>query len=747
MKLDQQDVTIEKSDNQVVSYGFGVKDPAIIFEILCTKLYENPLKVLVQEYMCNARDAHRENGNEDEPIEVVLPTKLFPTLKIKDNGVGISPYRMKDVFIFMGESTKKLSDNETGGHGVGAKTGWAYTDSFNVRTIYNGVEYLYLAYIGNGKLGYIDLIEQKPTTERNGTTIEIDIKLSDFQNTEHYVNRTCHFWPVRPIIKNKLYIQEFHEPSTNYIDTDGNMIGSCVENTSSCSYLYEDKNKTFIVLDGIIYRELSNYIDTKDNLLIPKENCSLYLHFSIAELKPTINRENIQISDKYINCIKNNNNKFKEFITKDFKESLDKAGSFDELINEIYNYDQNKMMIISQWVFNFKGVDITYMRNVNEFRIYLDSKYFTVQGYKYDRSTGFLKIDKGYAYINIKNIKNKICILNDKFSKYPNKDVIKQYLQLDEFVNNEFIYIIQPNKVTGKDVILNDNKDLMTLINEIPKISELIKKFKNAPVMIVHKGIPVGKKNEVIKVQILDNRRKLKYDNLFEYINRYKYIIDFESESSKYYHDLNSINSITKKYNSLFGQTFKLVIISPPARKKIAGRFSDIFISPSAALEMMYKEFEENLKDDDYKYMVKDKLVDIDYRHPWINKLNKLKNTISDCELIKFIEKIKNFKDKFNNIDNKYNRYYRDIDELVSGYKSAHNILNMSRINTRYSIMMKHVERKNNIYKKNIELFVKKYPLIDLLNNYNTNINDIVEYINNKTFVLKHQQENKHVVS
>jgi len=114
MKLNRNVNVVEKS-NDFQSAKFGIKNPAIIFDILCNKLYKNPLKTLIQEYMSNARDSHREAGCSDKPIKVILPTYIDPHIKIIDYGVGISPERMSTVFIFLGESTKNIDNVQTGG--------------------------------------------------------------------------------------------------------------------------------------------------------------------------------------------------------------------------------------------------------------------------------------------------------------------------------------------------------------------------------------------------------------------------------------------------------------------------------------------------------------------------------------------------------------------------------------------------------------------------------------------------------
>jgi len=81
---------------------FGIGDVTVILNILRSKLYSNPIKAFTQEIMSNARDAHRELGKGNTPIEVKLPTHLDPQFHVRDFGPGISPDRMVNVFIRYG---------------------------------------------------------------------------------------------------------------------------------------------------------------------------------------------------------------------------------------------------------------------------------------------------------------------------------------------------------------------------------------------------------------------------------------------------------------------------------------------------------------------------------------------------------------------------------------------------------------------------------------------------------------------
>ena len=83
-------------------------------------MYAYPIRTLCQEIMCNARDAHIEVGKRDLPIEVILPSEADLHIRFRDFGPGISPDRMVGVFLLYGSSTKRDSNEQVGGFGLGA---------------------------------------------------------------------------------------------------------------------------------------------------------------------------------------------------------------------------------------------------------------------------------------------------------------------------------------------------------------------------------------------------------------------------------------------------------------------------------------------------------------------------------------------------------------------------------------------------------------------------------------------------
>jgi hypothetical protein len=198
MRLQQQESSFIYATPPEESIPFTIGDTSVIIDIVRNKLYSYPIRTLVQEYLSNAADACREIGKCSSNIEVNLPTNNSPILRIRDHGIGMSEDRVKEVFVKYGVSTKRESNSQHGYFGIGAKSGWSYTDTFTVETYYEGGVNRYIASIGNKNQGELILLSQEATTETNGVALQIPVKTSDISNFEKaYIRATC-FWKQRP---------------------------------------------------------------------------------------------------------------------------------------------------------------------------------------------------------------------------------------------------------------------------------------------------------------------------------------------------------------------------------------------------------------------------------------------------------------------------------------------------------------------------------------------------------------------
>jgi hypothetical protein len=201
MKISNNSSTVDTNNKDADNLDFGIGDVSTIIDILRNRLYANPIRTLTQEYLCNGRDSHRESGREDIPLRVTLPTKLDSVIKFRDFGTGLSPDRVKNVFVLYGSSTKRSDNVQTGGFGIGAKSAWAYTDSFIVQSYFDGKCRSYIAHTGKNSNGSLELIGEVDSDEPNGVEIQVPVKEADIEQFVNAVYRCTYFWDVKPELR------------------------------------------------------------------------------------------------------------------------------------------------------------------------------------------------------------------------------------------------------------------------------------------------------------------------------------------------------------------------------------------------------------------------------------------------------------------------------------------------------------------------------------------------------------------
>ena len=302
MKLDEVRRNIQKTGEFSEDY-FDIGDKAMIMSILREKMYSNPIKAICQEIMSNGRDAHREMGKDDVPIEVKLPNRLDPEFYIRDFGPGISPERMTDIFIKYGASTKRADNVQTGGFGLGAKTPFAYTDTFTIVSITpsetfkektdDGQEIIhnnvlvrrqYIAYIDETGIGKMLCASSNVSDEPQGTKISITAQEQDFYNFEQWVRHVGKYWKVQPDIKGypewewKEINKEFEGENWIVEGKDNNYYGS--------------QDRIVAIVDGIPYTVNQNSfpLSTEHRLLSYHR---VRMFFDVGDLSVTANREDL----------------------------------------------------------------------------------------------------------------------------------------------------------------------------------------------------------------------------------------------------------------------------------------------------------------------------------------------------------------------------------------------------------------------------------------------------------------------
>lgn len=190
---------------------FNVKQENLpwIFGILRNNLYSDKPLAILREYSANAVDAHVAAGKANRPFAVTMPTLLYPSLVIRDFGDGLSEDDVYNVFASYGASTKRNTNQQIGGFGLGSKSAFSYVNSFTIVSYFEGMKSVYEAFIDETNIGKVVKVSEEPTDEESGIEITVTVKahdIPDFVSTAK--NLFKHFTP-KPIIKNNSELSRF----------------------------------------------------------------------------------------------------------------------------------------------------------------------------------------------------------------------------------------------------------------------------------------------------------------------------------------------------------------------------------------------------------------------------------------------------------------------------------------------------------------------------------------------------------
>lgn len=175
------------------SFGFSKNASEILFSVFTKNIYSNPIGSVVREITSNCFDSHKEANVNDAVIVKLTNENNQHYISFIDVGVGMSTDRINNVYSQYFESSKRNDNNQIGGFGIGGKTPLAYSESFFLITIFDGIKYTYSIRKGHDS-PVLDLLDKGKTKEHNGTTIKIPIKTNDIGVFEKEINRQLYYF-------------------------------------------------------------------------------------------------------------------------------------------------------------------------------------------------------------------------------------------------------------------------------------------------------------------------------------------------------------------------------------------------------------------------------------------------------------------------------------------------------------------------------------------------------------------------
>lgn len=302
---------------------FKISSNGIMIKALTSRLYSNPIASIVRELASNALDA-----NPTIPMQISMPGALSPNFSIRDYGPGLSPDMMAEVFCHFGESTKRNSNSQIGGYGLGAKSPFAYVNSFTIISHHAGTCTTYIASIGTDGIPGLHIVSSQPTTESG---LQITIPAADFSKWREALSQIEYFSPT-PIVDGVPY----QKAEVIYED-------------SKC--ILFNKSSPKILVGPVAYP-----LDTSKSAHL--EDIPIALKFDIGEIEVTASREEIVYNSNTMDKILIAWRKAKDTYQQQFKLILDNTRDPATILELLHgkplyaDYQRNGI------VFNYRGAFI-----------------------------------------------------------------------------------------------------------------------------------------------------------------------------------------------------------------------------------------------------------------------------------------------------------------------------------------------------------------------------------------------------
>jgi hypothetical protein len=176
---------ITSNNMQSSTMGMDASGADMATYYLRDKIYSDKIMAVVREYVCNALDEHKKH-NISRAVDFGLRTVDNETsFFVRDYAKGLSEHDIRNIFGMYFRSTKSSDNNQIGGFGIGSKAGHCYTDTFLVKSFYNGVCSTYACALGGGNsgipVGHILKVSEEKTGE-TGLEVSLEVKRDDFAN-------------------------------------------------------------------------------------------------------------------------------------------------------------------------------------------------------------------------------------------------------------------------------------------------------------------------------------------------------------------------------------------------------------------------------------------------------------------------------------------------------------------------------------------------------------------------------------
>lgn len=279
---------VGESDLDTIRVGFAEDSIAHFFSMIAN-LYSDPVTAVLRELGANCVDAIKEGGKDSVVAgwELHLPSRMNSTVRFIDNGAGLSPERMKEVYAIMGGSTKRNDANQIGGFGVGRFSIFSIVKTSNVISRHNGKKTQYFLFLQPNGLPDIKTISVQDTTERNGLEVNFTIHEKYISQFQAKYRQVYNYFDIRP----KVFIGDIEQTEWN----------ENKEPTLKGEGWHLNFGSSTVVMGGVQYAlPQSSVVETPLKKFAAITEYGITIFADIGEYSVTPSREAIRFDDKTI---------------------------------------------------------------------------------------------------------------------------------------------------------------------------------------------------------------------------------------------------------------------------------------------------------------------------------------------------------------------------------------------------------------------------------------------------------------
>lgn len=284
--------TIASEGLVMTRMGIDESSMDMIIGYLRDKIYSDKILAPIREYISNALDAMVESCNTTDKVSVKLQSIDGSWVwSVRDYGFGLNDKDITNIFGCYGASRKRETNDQIGSYGIGAGSGFAYSDTFYVASHHKGTKTSYACTLGRGQqgvsVGEIYKISEEPTTEC-GIEVSIDVKSGDVY---HFSSKTENFVQFYTPNSKLDFVNEYDDRNATPISPiTTKKVGDYTFNTYDVApSSYFGGNKYLIRMGGVIYPH--SHVTTINGLIYNKH---IIIDVPIGKLSIPISRESIE---------------------------------------------------------------------------------------------------------------------------------------------------------------------------------------------------------------------------------------------------------------------------------------------------------------------------------------------------------------------------------------------------------------------------------------------------------------------